>query len=464
MAHLHRLIVALCLFAAGVASAAFPPSSQWSWSFSSGSGTGGSLADVCEQARQWFTATSPPKACNYGTVDCTFTADTSGGGCVIVRSNGTAYTVSVGQSGGASCPQNATHNAAGNCTCNAGFLEKDKQCVPKKDDKCGDLEGRSLGLDKLEINVGVASSGALARMIGKDGSSCFPGGCKVSGAVSGCINSGSAGAVCFLSSPSFTGDSCDDKPPPGNCPEGSTPSQYAAGVCIPDEPGNCPAGQAPSKTNPSNCVPENDPDADGPDSDGPQNKCPSGYVPSRYVSGLCIPGDSATDRDGTTTCRGDVCTTTKPDGTQEEKPKQQFCEENPDSPLCVKGEFGGSCASGFQCKGDAVQCAIAREQHKRMCEFFTERTPQSDLFNREKDKEGNQTENLPGNETVNLANTISTADALGVAPAGLQDLQLTVWGQSVTLPISNLNPYLAILGNVLLAVSFLIAARIIGRG
>lgn len=37
----------------------------------------------------------------------------------------------------------------------------------------------------------------------------------------------------------------------------------------------------------------------------------------------------------------------------------------------AESSFGGSCPS-FTCEGDAVQCAIAQEQHKRNCEVLTD--------------------------------------------------------------------------------------------
>ena len=295
------------------------------------------------------------------------------------------------------CPANSTAQGA-ECSCDAGHVEVDGQCKPKKDEKCGDLEGKGLGLDRLEINVGVASNASLGRMIGNPGNSCFPGGCKVSGTVSSCVNGASSGAVCFINSPSFTGDSCDDKEKPGNCPAGTTPSEYAAGVCIPDK-NNCPSGSSPSKyaagvcipdenpcgpgQSPSKyasgvCLPNEDPNSTGNGEDGDRNKCPTGRCPSKYVKDLCIPCESATDKDGSTVCKDGICTTTKPDGSTEEKPKDTFCAENPDSPLCVKGQFSGGCSSGFSCEGDAVQCAIAKQQHEHNCRLLD--TENNDRF------------------------------------------------------------------------------------
>ena len=383
----------------------------------------------------------------------------------------------------AACPANSTA-VAGGCACAAGFVEVNGACKEPKSDKCGTLEGQSLGLSLLEISVGVASTGALVGMVGKPGTSCFPGGCTVTGSVNGCMGGGAGGSVCFMSSPSFTGAACEEKEPDKGCPPGTTPSAYAAGVCIPDkndcsagyspskyaagvcipDENPCPPGRSPSKYVQGVCLPNEDPNANGDKAEGNKNDCPKGYVPSKYVPGLCIPATTTTDKDGTTTCIGGVCTTTKPNGDKEEKQQEQFCAENPESPLCVKGEFSGTCGSGFQCKGDAIQCAIARDQHVRACKLFDDESPESALYNANKGKTGNQTGDLPGNETISLAGRIDSSDALSAGSAGVSDLNVTVWGQSITLPFSMINSYLEYLGYLLVAVSFLLAFRIVARG
>lgn len=129
-----------------------------------------------------------------------------------------------------------------------------------------------------------------------------------------------------------------------------------------------------------------------------------------------------------------------------------------------KSGFGGNCQGGWACEGDAIQCAIAREQHARACKLFDDQSPESKLYNDNKGKEGKQTNDLPGNETVNVFGRIDSSDALGAGGSGLSDLNITVWGKAISLPFSMLNSYLAALGNVLLAVSFLIALRIVARG
>ncbi|WP_291554698.1 virulence factor TspB C-terminal domain-related protein [Comamonas sp. SCN 65-56] len=125
--------------------------------------------------------------------------------------------------------------------------------------------------------------------------------------------------------------------------------------------------------------------------------------------------------------------------------------------------FMGTCMGGFQCEGDAVQCAIAREQHRRNCALFVDETLESKLYEAEKGKEGSQTEALPGNSTVDLTPNINQTDALG-GGACVGDKTVSVMGQSITLPFSVLCPYLEMLGNILVAVSLLLAVRIVMRG
>lgn len=47
-----------------------------------------------------------------------------------------------------------------------------------------------------------------------------------------------------------------------------------------------------------------------------------------------------------------------------------FCKDNPNSSICKTSNFGGTCGAAFTCDGDAVQCAIAKEQHERDCAFY----------------------------------------------------------------------------------------------
>lgn len=401
MLYFYRLALAFLCFL-GSAHALVPVQTTSAWQFGSGSGSAADPGAACAAGTAYVQSLQP--TCTFYGAPCTWATSYSGGVCNAVRNGNTTYPISITTSASA-CPANSIPAGGSNCACAAGFIEKDGQCKEKKSDKCGDLEGQSLGLSRMEISVGVSSNGALAGMIGKPGTSCFPGGCTVTGSVSACISGGAGGAVCIMESPSFSGAACEEKEPEKGCPPGTTPSAYAAGVCIPDEnkcpPGSspskyakgvcipdenpCPSGQSPSKYAQGVCLPNEDPNANGDKGEGNKNDCPKGYVPSKYVAGLCIPAATTTDKDGTTTCTtgaGAVCTTKKPNGTTEEKPKDQFCADNPDSPLCIKGEFSGTCGAGFRCEGDAIQCAMAKEQHQQNCKLFGEDKDANSLTNR----------------------------------------------------------------------------------
>lgn len=75
-----------------------------------------------------------------------------------------------------------------------------------------------------------------------------------------------------------------------------------------------------------------------------------------------------------------------------------------------------------------LQCAIAREQHRRDCRLFDDSSPESLLYAGNKGKSGNQSLDNPNNSAISFTNRISAADSLG-ASACIGDLNLTVWGQ-----------------------------------
>jgi len=126
-----------------------------------------------------------------------------------------------------------------------------------------------------------------------------------------------------------------------------------------------------------------------------------------------------------------------------------------------EGSFSGSCVANFQCEGDAIQCAIAQEQHKRNCNMFDEKNDESNLYEQEKNKEGNQTKDLENNKEIDINGKIDTSNVLGGGSC-INDLSISVMGRFVTLPISRICPYLTILGNILISISMLVALRIIG--
>lgn len=156
----------------------------------------------------------------------------------------------------------------------------------------------------------------------------------------------------------------------------------------------------------------------------------------------------------------------------------QICSAQPTLPVCTsgggggqgegdgegeggEGSWGGTCAAGFTCDGDPVQCAIAREQHVRACQLFEEENDESLVYAdaRAGNDPGDAALDPANAETVDVAGSVD-ADGFLVG-ACVDDLNVPLWGgQSLTIPFSHLCPYLEIMGAIVLAFSLLAAARI----
>lgn len=177
-----------------------------------------------------------------------------------------------------------------------------------------------------------------------------------------------------------------------------------------------------------------------------------------------------TDDDGNVTVEvddnGEITTTT---GTRD-----AICTEHPTLPVCRtaqgepgegeedsdKSSWGGTCVTGWTCEGDAIQCAIAKEQHERNCELWAE-TDQAALFGQA------ITGNDPGldaldrsqAETVDFSNVIDTTRTIGAGC--IDDRNIDVMGHTITIPFSKLCPYLDIMGTIAVAFAMISAAAII---
>lgn len=174
----------------------------------------------------------------------------------------------------------------------------------------------------------------------------------------------------------------------------------------------------------------------------------------------------------TTTCVGTKCTTTSTDTTtpagggtsttattSKSQDKANFCQDNPGLSICKEGSFNGSCGAEPACTGDAIACAAASAAFKTACSLTPSASSEADLYDAEKGKTGDQTTGLPGNETktISSANFVTTEQ---FAAVGLNDLSVTVHGTSINLPFSMLNQWLAYIGSIGVAASFLIAIRV----
>lgn len=376
-----------------------------------------------------------------------------------------------------SCPVNSSEYS-GQCQCDSGFIEENNQCIPEPEkDPCEMLEPACAGSQNFSVNfqlggkkAGVSFVCMNPLVIGDDGS--FPGctrGCLgiVGGFTSAFQSDG--GEWVTQGTAKFTGSTCD-----------------------------------PSVINDlnSDSDPEYEPEDNPTLTDKPDETCPNGFKGTVNGVSVCLPPKASEgllekeekdNGDGTKTekqtkvkCENGVCeiiTTTITKDTASNTvvgnssatttvEQGRFCAQNPTAAACKNesgeeggGSFSGSCQAGFTCDGDAVMCAIAKEQHTRACQLFKEDTAEGQLYAAEKGKEGAQRGEGIDLGTIDLgggSGSLIKTDSLIGEGSCVQDLQIQFMGEPVTIPLSSLCPYLAMLGNILVAVGMVMAIRIVG--
>lgn len=186
-------------------------------------------------------------------------------------------------------------------------------------------------------------------------------------------------------------------------------------------------------------------------------------------------GTTTTATGSSTTCGDGKCTTstttttTNPDGTTKtetttsSEPQADYCNTRPRDPACVNSTFSGSCGGSYSCTGDAVMCAAARAVNQQRCDLMEKDSPEAQLYASAKGS-GTSTFALSGPTTALSSASFDSSNALGVGAACIPDLTVTVWGKVVVLPFAQVCPSLEIAGQLMLAISFLLAIRIVGRG
>lgn len=181
-----------------------------------------------------------------------------------------------------------------------------------------------------------------------------------------------------------------------------------------------------------------------------------------------------------TTCSGGTCsttTTTTVTGSNGTSSQQQattsqtqasFCEAHPADVQCKgsdeRSSFGGSCA-GFTCSGDAVQCAIAQEQHRRNCALFD--TPTTLSQKGVEAASGTDPADHPrlNSQTVDfsLSSMIDSTPLFGSSGSCPSDVSLSVMGRPIVLPFASICPYLTMAGAGFMMMCYLVAALIVFR-
>ncbi|MGE3348522.1 MAG: hypothetical protein AB7I35_14015 [Ramlibacter sp.] len=185
---------------------------------------------------------------------------------------------------------------------------------------------------------------------------------------------------------------------------------------------------------------------------------------------------TSTTQTGTTTqvtCAGGQCTvvttvTTSANGSATStvstgtQAQGSLCKADPSLTVCKQSSFGGSCKTGYTCDGDAALCAVATAVNKSNCALeVTDPSQEKQAY--EAAKEAGTTTGIQSSTVTFSSESFDQTDALSTSAGCVVDFPVTIMGTTVSIPVSRVCPYLVMLGNLLLAISFLSAAAIIGR-
>lgn len=351
------------------------------------------------------------------------------------------------------CPDNSTQVGSGTtCSCNLGFAEDATGQACNASQKCQGKQGSSAGNYQAPYVSGSS--------LGATYTNLCDGGCTVS------VTYDFAASGTKVGTGSYSGMSCTGDPNSLGTGDAPVPPPTGTGPSDPIKPG------APART----------PCAKG-EYSGEINGVFTCVKPAPGATTTVKPTTSTntstnaageqvkTDTSKQTTCTGGTCTTTTTTtitniGTgasttttaTDVKDQSSFCAENPTSPICKSGSFGGACTSGFTCDGDAIQCAMAQEQHRRNCQLFEPDSDPASAVN--KALAGDDVGNVDAMKAAAAAAPISVGQfdfaGRGWSRSCPQDPKFMLsWGtaQEFTLPLSKLCGPLGLMADIAVAIT-----------
>lgn len=370
---------------------------------------------------------------------CTSDAESTGGCSGVFRCGG-AGNCQVSAAGikktGSICPPASTAipGKPGNCECQRGYKPNGNSCSPYQ---CPSKGAYSV-VTQPDIQVENV------------GPQCY-GGCTVNPS----SFKGSPDGKIYATWPYVsTGEACGGKTAADS---GATTGESK----VADAPVKCGAGQCPGTVNGTFvCVPCANTTIPG------ASSAASGAGTSS--NGLPVPdgGTSSTQSECTQSSCSTTTTVRDKDGNvvgtkTDEKPKENFCQENPGLQICKEGRWGGNCGGGYTCDGDAVQCALAREVHTRNCQLYDTPNELSDIgsaaMNSQAVPDGHPGKNP---ESKNFASMFRPMEGNA---ACIPDKTVSLAGKSVVLPFSQVCDPLRWMGHIAFAFALVHAAFFVFR-
>ncbi|WP_293779252.1 virulence factor TspB C-terminal domain-related protein [uncultured Oxalicibacterium sp.] len=139
-----------------------------------------------------------------------------------------------------------------------------------------------------------------------------------------------------------------------------------------------------------------------------------------------------------------------------------FCAKNPNLNVCKNSTVSGECES-TSCEGDAIQCAILRQQRKIACEFS-----KADDMSRLGGNMMSDNDPLKGTfPTKENARKVAMPELNKNAFLGggscFADVQFTVQGRQFTIPFAKMCDYLIVLRGVVMLLASLASWKIVSR-
>lgn len=367
------------------------------------------------------------------------------------------YTTTLGCVGGSSL------GAGGQCYCDASdYMTPNAGNTACKRDCVGYVDYQDKGVTRDFENWSLGSNPA--------GTRCWKG-CEVNFDFKAKGYGGSEGSW-YGTSPVGTGAECEAGAP--GSPAAAEPANSAASA-----PNACRKGLCPGSINGAvTCVPCSETTQEG-----PKQTSPDGTVKqtsTECASGICTTTDTTTPPGGGA-----------PQVSRTIESLGSFCARNPQASHCVgvtnngqggpakgsgngpgdgegeesQSEFGGSCAASFTCSGDAIQCAMAKEQHRRNCALIDTPTPLSELgvlaANGEAQPIGHPGRDV-SSSTFSLSSLINQ-DEGGLGSGCPSDVAIAYAGHSLTIPFSKACSAMQTLGQIAVACSMLAACFIVFR-
>lgn len=259
-----------------------------------------------------------------------------------------------------------------------------------------------------------------------------------------------------------TGKACsnDDSPEPEKKGDDGASESCTGVTCAPKSDGSCKAGYSQGSINGTTmCV------RDSSDTKETTTEESGGKSSSTQEKTECK-GENCTTTKTTTTSNADGTTST--DTSTSTQGKDSYCADNPRAKACSDGDetvWGGSCQSAFICEGDAIQCAMAREQHRRNCTIFEDKSSAIAKLGENSATQEAQPDGHPGKTPTDVNVSFGSIDQTNPYGTGCPiDTTVPVFGGSFVIPWSQTCGALKFLGYTLVAASLLVAARITLEG